>query len=61
MEAPKPNPLLSHILGAVADRGAAELGKLELLARIASRLDLVVDQVGKQTELLEELVERTRK
>jgi hypothetical protein len=61
MEGPKPNPLVGAVLGMVQDRQAGEVARLELLARLAGRLDQVVNQLAKQTELLEELVIRGRK
>jgi hypothetical protein len=61
MEGLKPNPLVGAVLGMVQDRQAGEVARLELLARLAGRLDQVVNQLAKQTELLEELVIRGRK
>jgi len=60
MEGPKPNPLLAHILGAVADRQGAELAKLELLDRVGRGVEHANGKLDQVVALLEELVERSR-
>ena len=61
MAAPQPNPLLSHILGAVADRQTADVARLELLNQVGREVERCNGKLDRLVELLEELVERTRK